>query len=71
MARHQMFLIPTTGFGGLIRRLIQFWLLDEILDKVDWTSWESSYSGRKGQPPIHPSILAKVLLWGMIRRVRS
>ncbi len=70
MARHQMVLIPT-ALEDLIPQAHPVRLLDEILDKVDWTSWESSYSGRKGQPPIHPSILAKVLLWGMIRRVRS
>ncbi len=62
MARHQMVLIPT-ALEDLIPQAHPVRLLDEILDKVDWTSWESSYSGRKGQPPIHPSILAKVLLW--------
>ncbi len=46
-------------------------LLNEILDGLDWTAWESKYSGKLGQPPIHPSILCKVLLFAMIRRVRS
>jgi len=46
-------------------------LLDEILERIDWTSWEAEYDGSRGQPPIHPSILAKVLLFAMIRRIRS
>jgi len=46
-------------------------MLDEILDQVDWSEWESGYHGKAGQPPIHPSVLCKVLLFAMIRRVRS
>ena len=46
-------------------------MLDEILDRMDWSLWEAEYHGSFGQPPIHPSILAKVLLFAMIRRVRS
>lgn len=46
-------------------------LIDEILDQLDWTHWESAYHGSKGQPPIHPSVLAKTLLFAMIRRLRS
>ena len=68
--RDQMVLIPT-ALEDLIPESHPVRLMDELLDKASWTEWESSYSGRMGQPPIHPSILAKVLLWGMIRRVRS
>ncbi len=46
-------------------------LLDEILGSLDWTTWEAKYHGRLGQPPIHPRIIASVLLFAMIRRVRS
>lgn len=46
-------------------------LLDEITDQLDWTPWESEYCGKRGQPPIHPSILFKVLLFAMIRKIRS
>jgi len=46
-------------------------LLDEILDQMDWIEWEAVYHGKRGQPPIHPSVLAKVLLFAMIRRIRS
>ena len=46
-------------------------LLDEILSGMDWSGWEAKYDGHRGQPPIHPSILCKVILYGLIRRVRS
>jgi transposase len=46
-------------------------LLDEILDQVDWSEWEAEYHGKAGQPPIHPSVLCKVLLFALIRRIRS
>jgi transposase len=46
-------------------------LLDEILSRVDWSAWEAEYHGKAGQPPIHPSVMCKVLLFSMIRRVRS
>jgi transposase len=45
--------------------------LDEILRAQDWTSWEAQYNGRHGQPPIPPWILAGVILYGMIRGIRS
>ncbi len=46
-------------------------LVDEILDQLDWTEWESTYHGSHGKPPIHPSVLAKTLLFAMLRRIRS
>jgi transposase len=46
-------------------------LVDEILDRLDWTPYEAKYHGRRGQPPIHPSVLAKILLFAMLRRLRS
>ena len=46
-------------------------LLDEILGRMDWSLWEAEYYGSFGQPPIHPSILAKALLFAMLRRIRS
>jgi transposase len=70
MPRHQMVLIPT-ALEDVIPPNHPVRLLDEILDQVDWSPWESQYTDRMGQPPIHPSILAKVLLWGMIRLTRS
>lgn len=46
-------------------------LLDEILCGIDWSPWEARYHGRLGQPPIHPRVLASVLLYGLLRRIRS
>lgn len=46
-------------------------VLDEILDNADWKPWEAEYDLAGGRPPIHPSILAKVLLFALIRRIRS
>lgn len=46
-------------------------IIDEILSAMDWSDWEAEYNGKSGQPPIHPSIMCKVLLFAMIRRIRS
>ncbi len=46
-------------------------LLDDILGRLDWTKWEARYHGRLGQPPIHPRVLASVLLYGLLTRIRS
>lgn len=46
-------------------------LLDELLGLCSWEAWEAKYHGRLGQPPIHPRILASVLLYGLLARLRS
>lgn len=46
-------------------------LLDEILTTCDWSEWEAQYHGRRGQPPIHPRVVASVLLYGLTRGLRS
>ena len=46
-------------------------VFSEILDTTDWSSWEALYPGNRGQPPIHPRILAGILLFGMARGIRS
>jgi transposase len=46
-------------------------LLDEILAACDWSAWESHYDLRRGQPPIHPRVMAAVLLYGLTRGFRS
>lgn len=68
--RGQLVLIPT-ALEELIPQEHPVRLVDEILDKMDWTSWEAAYHGTFGQPPIHPSVMAKILLFAMIRRIRS
>lgn len=68
--REQLVLLPT-ALELVIPRDHPVRLVDEILDRLDWKDWEAKYHGRVGQPPIHPSVLAKVLLFAMIRRIRS
>ncbi|HSK67878.1 MAG TPA: IS1182 family transposase, partial [Candidatus Limnocylindria bacterium] len=46
-------------------------LLDEVLGRLDWGRFEACYHGRIGQPPIHPRVLAGVLLYGLWTRLRS
>jgi transposase len=46
-------------------------LLDEMLKGLDWSAWEAEYDGRKGQPPIPPWVMAGVILYGLMRGIRS
>ena len=68
--REQLVLIPT-ALEELIPADHPVRLVDEILDQLDWKEWETAYHGSFGQPPIHPSVMAKILLFAMIRRIRS
>lgn len=70
MPRGQMVLIPAT-LEETIAADHPVRMIDEILDRMDWKHWEARYHGSFGQPPIHPSVLCKVLLFAMIRRIRS
>ena len=68
--RDQLVLIPTT-LDDAIPDDHEVRLLDEILRTQDWSSWEAGYSLRRGQPPIAPRVLASVILYGLLRRIRS
>ena len=46
-------------------------LFDELLSTCDWTPWENHYCLVHGQPPIHPRIVAGVILYGLSRGMRS
>jgi transposase len=46
-------------------------LLDETLRACDWHLWEVEYQGVKGRPPIHPRVMASLILYGLLRRTRS
>ena len=37
-------------------------LLDDILKRIDWTPWENKYNLVRGQPPIHPRVIAGAIL---------
>ena len=45
-----------------------FW---EVLSARDWTGWEARYHGYRGQPAIHPRIVAGIILYGLSERIRS
>lgn len=45
--------------------------LDEILRGMDWSDWTAQYNGRVGQPPIPSWVMAGVILYGLMRRIRS
>ena len=70
MPREQLQLIPT-ALEEAIASDHPVRMVDELLSQLDWTTWESQYHGSFGQPPIHPSVLCKILLFAMIRRIRS
>lgn len=42
-----------------------------VPSRIDWSRWESVYHSRLGQPAIHPRVLASVLLYGLLTRIRS
>ena len=46
-------------------------MLDDILSRLDWSQWEQTYNRRIGQPPIHPRVIAGVILYGNLCRIRS
>ena len=46
-------------------------MLDGFLSRLDWSEWEAGYDLKRGQPPIHPRVLAGVILYGLLTRIRS
>jgi transposase len=46
-------------------------MFDEILGRLDWSPWEARYHSHLGQPAIHPRVLASILLYGLLNRIRS
>lgn len=46
-------------------------LLDDILGRMDWTTWEATYDLTRGQPPIHPRVLSGAVLYGLLKRIRT
>jgi transposase len=46
-------------------------LFGEILDGLDWSSWEQHYVLVAGQPPVHPKIMAGAILYGLTHGLRS
>ncbi len=46
-------------------------LFDEILGRFDWSAWEMGYDPHMGRPAIPPRVLASVILYGFLTRLRS
>ncbi len=67
--REQLVLFPTRLDEAISPRH-RMRLFDEILARLDWSVWEAEYDLRRGQPPIHPKILASVILYGLLVRIR-
>jgi transposase len=63
-------LIPTT-LDDAIPADHEVRVLDDILQVLDWSTWEGEYCQSRGQPPIHPRVLASLILYGQLRRIRS
>lgn len=69
-SRQQLVLFPTR-LDDVVPAEHPVRLLDEILSRLDWSAWERLYHLRRGQPPFHPRVLAGVLLYGLLTRVRT
>ena len=46
-------------------------ILDDLINALDVSEFEKNYHIGRGQPPIHPRVIIKVLLYAMSRRIRS
>lgn len=70
MPRDQLVLFPTQ-LDEAVPADHPVRILDEILRQLNWSKWEAPYHLERGRPPIHPRVVAGVLLYGLLRRVRS
>ena len=70
LGRTQFVLIPTT-LDDVVPDGHDVRILDELLRGQDWSEWEAEYSAGRGQPGIHPRVVASVILYGLLRRIRS
>jgi len=68
--RHQLALISQTC-DDLVAEDHPIRILDTILSEQDWRLWEARYDGHRGQPPVHPRLVAGAILYGLIKRIRS
>jgi transposase len=46
-------------------------LFDEVLGRLDFSDWQRRYFLLDGQPPIHPRVMASVILYGLSLGVRA
>jgi len=70
MDRNQILLFSPT-LDSMIGEDHPVRLFDELLQLCDWSAWEQHYCLVHGQPPIHPRVVAGVLVYGLSRGFRS
>ncbi|NLF32920.1 MAG: IS1182 family transposase [Planctomycetes bacterium] len=70
VARDQMVLFAPT-LDAVIGPDHPVRLFDEILAVQDWSAWEAAYPHDRGQPPIHPRVVASAILYGLSQGIRS
>jgi transposase len=70
LRREQILLFPAT-LDESISEDHPVRLLDELLRAQDWSAWEREYDGTRGRPPIPPWVMAGVILYGLMRSIRS
>ena len=70
LPRDQIVLFPET-LGDRIPQNHSVRLFAEILDGLDWSSWERHYVLVAGQPPIHPKVMAAAIIYGLTHGIRS
>ena len=46
-------------------------LFDELIGELDFKEWEQRYFLLDGQPPIHPRVMASVILYGLSLGIRA
>jgi transposase len=46
-------------------------LFDEVIGRLDFAEWEKRYDQTSGRPPIHPRVMASVILYGLSLGIRS
>jgi transposase len=46
-------------------------LFDEVVGKLDFAEWEAHYPRTDGRSPIHPRVMAQVILYGLSLGIRS
>jgi len=62
--RDQMVLFAPT-LQGAISEDHSVRLFDEVIGKLDFAEWEQHYERVDGRPPIHPRVMAQVILYGL------
>lgn len=70
LAREQIVLFPTK-LDEVISDNHPARVYAELIEGYDWSEWEATYHGWRGQPPIHPRILATLWLYGIRRGIRT